>query len=162
MKKYLVIGLSVLILMTVLTSATMAQTAQRPSKFAITVGGNTDDGFEYFYWSVGGEMHLFLGENMMIAPEVMLVGYKFDFDYLVLYPGGTFNLLFGKPGNQFFAGGGLLLGLPIEPSGLDSELMIKLNGGILCKSYKITGYLMTPLDDFFGNFVIGAYFGFIL
>jgi len=157
------IVLTLLVVFSLLTSAVFAREHKyRQSQFMITVGGFTDDGFEWFYWTAGAEMNLFLGNNLMITPEAMFIGYEFDFDWFWLHAGGTANILFGKRGHQMFAGGGLVLAIPIEPSGADTDLMLKLNGGFLTKNMKLTAYIITPFDDIFGYMNFGVSVGFML
>lgn len=136
--------------------------ASQNQKFYINLGAMTDDSFDNFYWQVGAMLDLPIGNNLLLSPEAMLVGYKFDFDWFNLYPGATLNLLLGKSESQLFVGGGLLLFLPIQPSEGDTELQLKINGGFISDNSRLTVYIMTPFDDIFGYMMIGANFGFSL
>lgn len=136
--------------------------SSKDMKFYINLGAAADDAFDYFYWQVGGMMDFFFGDALMLSPEVMLIGYKFDFDVLALYPGATLNLLLGKGENQLFVGGGLLLGMDIEPGIADAELELKLNGGMVSDNMRLTVYIITPFDDIFGTMLFGANIGFAL
>jgi len=137
-------------------------TKTQDMKFYITLGAAADDAFDFFYWQGGALMDFYFGDNLVLSPEVMLIGYKFNFDVLTLYPGATLNLLLGKGENQLFVGGGLLLGLDIQPGIADSELELKINGGMISKNMRITVYIMTPLSDIFGSNLLGANIGFAL
>ncbi len=159
MKKLFVVSLCVVFIFTLLSVTALAK--KNEPRFGIKVGGFTDDGFNEFFWQAGAEMILPIGDNMMIVPEATLFGWKFDFDWFGLHAGGTLDFLFGKPGNQFFAGGGLILEIPIEPDYFDSELMVKFNGGILSKNVKFEGYISTYFDDFFGTLIFGATISFL-
>jgi hypothetical protein len=165
MKKHLLL-ISMLCLFAFLivpsASAQKSSSASKDMKFYINLGAAADDSFDYFYWQVGGMMDLFIGNNLVLSPEAMLIGYKFDFDVFNLYPGATLNLLLGKSESQLFVGGGLLLFVPIQPSGGDTELELKINGGFISDHNRLTVYIITPFDDIFGTLLIGANFGFSL
>jgi hypothetical protein len=131
-------------------------------KFYINLGVATDDSFNDFWWQGGAMMDFYFGENLVLSPEVMLIGYKFDFDYLSLYPGATLNLLLGKGPNKLFVGGGMLLFIDIQPGLFDSELELKLNGGMITDNLRLTVYIMTPFSDIFGANLLGVNIGFAL
>lgn len=144
------------------TASAQKSTKTQDMKFYINLGVAADDGFDYFYWEGGAMMDFFFGDNLVLSPEVMLIGYKFDFDVLALYPGATLNLLLGKGESKIFVGGGLLLALDIEPGFADAVLELKINGGIMTDNLRLTAYIMTPFDDIFGTMLLGANIGFCL
>lgn len=129
-------------------------------KFALEV----DDAFEFVWWSVGMDLDYHIDNTFMISPELTGQGYKFDFDWFMLYPGATFNVKFGKPGEQFFAGAGALLVIPIEPGDADTELLFKMNVGFMARPIKITLYLWTPFEYFFetNSVMYGLSLGYML
>jgi hypothetical protein len=131
-------------------------------KFYINLGVAADDSFDYFYWQGGAMMDFYFGENLILSPEVMLIGYKFKFDVLTLYPGATLNLLLGKGENKMFVGGGVLLGIDIQPGLADSELELKINGGMITNNMRLTVYILTPFSDIFGANLLGVNIGFAL
>jgi hypothetical protein len=137
-------------------------TKTQDMKFYINLGVAADDSFDYFYWQGGALMDFYFGDNLVLSPEVMFIGYKFDFDVLSLYPGATLNLLLGKGENKLFVGGGLLLDINIEPAGADPVLEFKINGGMISNNMRLTVYIMTPFDDIFGTMLLGANVGFAL
>lgn len=137
-------------------------TKTQDMKFYITLGAAADDAFDFFYWQGGALMDFYFGDNLVLSPEAMLIGYKFDFDLISLYPGATLNLLLGKGENKLFVGGGVLLFIPIQPSGGDTELELKINGGMISNNMRLTVYIMTPFSDIFTTMLLGANVGFAL
>ena len=133
------------------------------TKLYINAGAITDDNFGYFYWQVGTMLDVPLGGRLFVTPEVMLIGYKFDFKSLFLYPGATINLKFGKNNSTFFLGGGALLYFRLKPSGKGTELLPKIHVGYLYKNIKLTAYFYTfTKSDFFKFNYLGINVGIAL
>ena len=147
--------------------AQYAQTSQDTTKFYINLGAITDDALEYYWWQTGAMLDIPLGSNLLLTPEVMFIGYKFDFDELYLYPGATLNLKFGDKGNEFFVGAGCLLYWYLSNSNADNDLILKIHGGFIADNIKLTLYMYTfegfyEGSGFFDEVYFGANIGFAL
>jgi hypothetical protein len=59
-------------------------------------------------------------------------------------------------------GGGVLLGIDIQPGLADSELELKINGGMITNNMRLTVYILTPFSDIFGANLLGVNIGFAL
>jgi hypothetical protein len=155
--------LCMLVFIAVPNVSAQKSTETQDMKFYITLGAAADDGFNWFYWTGGALMDIYFGDNLVLSPEAMFRGYKFDFDYsLLFYPGATLNLLLGKSENKLFVGGGVFLFIPINPPGMDTGLELKINGGMISNNMRLTVYIMTPFSDIFGTNILGANIGFAL
>lgn len=135
--------------------------AENNMRFGLNFGVVTDDSFSFkpFMWTAGAELDFHLGDYLMLSPEITMVNHKFEFKQFVLYPGAVLNLTFG----QLFLGGGLVKGIYIGDgtSFVADKFSLKLNGGFIGDSYKLTAYLITEFDDLFKKgMVVGATLGF--
>jgi len=129
--------------------------------FRLNFGAMSNFDFDDYLWSAGVELDLHLGSNMMLSPEVDLIGYKFEFKDFFLTPGVVFNFKFSK----LFIGAGLIRPfLLTDASGLEEidTWLLKLNAGFLFGNLKLTVYALTSFEDFLtsSGTLIGAKFGF--
>ena len=127
--------------------------------FGINFGIMTDDTFAFdpLMWTVGAELNFQFGNFLMFSPEVMLVGYKFEFKQFILYPAAILNFT----ASNFFIGGGVAKGFLIGSGASGStDFALKLNAGVLSKSIKITAYALMGFDSLFKNMLLGATLGF--
>ena len=111
--------------------------------FYLNAGAIADDSFKTFWWQTGAMLDLSVGRNLLLTPEVMFIGYKFDFKELYLYPGATINVTFGDSVNTFFLGGGGLLYFRLKPKDGDRELLLTFHGGIIRNNIKVTAFFYT-------------------
>ena len=129
-------------------------------RFGINFGIMTDDSFSFdpIMWTAGAELDFQFGNYLMLSPEVMLVGYKFEFKQFILYPAAILNF---TPGN-FFIGGGITKGFFIgSGSSGSTDFALKLNAGMISNSIKLTAYLITPFNNLFkSGMAVGATLGF--
>jgi hypothetical protein len=131
--------------------------------FDINIGTMTDKqlSFDPIYWTAGGELDIPFGKILMLSPEVILVGYKFEFKEFLLFPAVILNVAF----SNFFVGGGVTKGFYIG-SGTSTEITdfaMKVNAGFMSEGLKITAYMITPFtDQAFKDFIVGATIGFRL
>jgi len=134
------------------------------SKFYINLGALANQDFDVFWWQTGVMLDLPLGSNLFLTPEAMLIGYKFAFDTVYLFPGATMNLKFGNKGNEFFVGAGLLIYFYLAPEvGGGDDLMLKIHGGFIGDNIKLTIYTYDYFDGgLFDYLYIGANVGFAL
>ena len=135
--------------------------ASNEMSFVLNIGTTTDNQFTFnpFWWTVGGELDLPFGNNLMFSPEVTLIGSGFKFKDFFFYPAAILNF---TPGD-FFVGGGLTKGFYIgnDTYYATSDFALKLNGGFQTRSLKITAYLITPFNSLFKNDMwVGASIGF--
>jgi hypothetical protein len=108
-------------------------------------------------WTVGAEFDFQIGDYIMFSPEVILVGYKFEFKEFFLYPAAILNFT----ASNFFIGGGITKGFYIGSGASGStDFALKLNAGFLTESFKLTAYLISAFDNMFKDMIIGASFGF--
>jgi hypothetical protein len=128
--------------------------------FGINFGIITDDTFSFdpIMWTAGAELDFQFGNFLMLSPEVMLVGYKFEFKVFTLYPAVILNF---TPGS-FFLGGGITKGFYFGSGTSGStDFALKLNAGFLSSSMKLTAYLITPFNNLFkSGMAVGATLGF--
>lgn len=128
--------------------------------FGINFGIMTDDDFKFkpLMWTAGAELDFQFGDYLMLSPEVMLVGNKFEFKEFILYPAAILNFTAGG----FFIGGGVTKAFYIGSGHPDpSDFLLKLNAGFLGKSMKLTAYAITPFDNLFKKgMAVGATLGF--
>jgi hypothetical protein len=145
-------------------NAQSGKTSSDVSKFYINLGALANQDFDVFWWQTGAMLDLPLGNNLFITPEVMLIGYKFAFDEVYLFPGATLNLKFGDKGNEFFLGAGLLVYFTLANElGGGDELMLKLHGGFIGDNIKLTIYTYDYFEGgLFDYLYIGANVGFAL
>ena len=129
-------------------------------RFGINFGIMTDDSFSFdpIMWTAGAELDFQFGNFLMFSPEVILVGYKFEFKEFILYPAAILNF---TPGN-FFVGGGITKGFLIGSGTSGStDFALKLNAGFQSTSIKLTAYLITGFDNLFkSGMAVGAMLGF--
>jgi len=130
----------------------------------INAGVMTDKdlSFSPIFWSLGAEIDIPLGKIMFLAPELLFVSYKFEFEHFLVFPGVLLNVQFGS----FFAGGGVTKAFFLS-GGTMTEIpdafFLKVNGGLISDNLKITVYLDTPFtSEAFKDFIVGATIGFRL
>lgn len=164
MKKQLILVVMVCIIAFLAVPGTAAEKSigKQDMKFYLNLGVLSNDTFDMFHWQGGMMMDFFLGENLVLSPEVMLTGYKFAFDYLYLYPGATLNLLLTKGENKLFVGGGVIMFVPIVPGDYDTKLELKINGGLMAGNIRLSVFFWTPFSDLFSLYTLGANIGFAL
>jgi len=158
MRKFILVFLC-LVLAAASVSSIYAETSASSdrSKFYINLGAITDTAVDTFWWQAGVMLDLPLGNNLFLTPEVMLSGWRFDFNEVSLYPGATINLKFGDKGNEFFAGAGLLIYLVLAPSDVDTNFALKIHGGYIGGNIKLTLYYTHLLKDI--GWFLPDYFG---
>jgi len=117
--------------------------------------------FDPFLWTNGFTLDAYLGPRLSISPELYMVLHNFDFGAFILAPGVLLNYQsFG-----FFLGGGItkwwMLGSKVEgaPS---TDLMCKLNFGLVGRDIRLTFFVITPFQNFFKDPWFGITFGFYL
>lgn len=127
--------------------------------FGMPTGVMTDDhlSFNPFMWTEGIEVDIQLGNYLMLSPELTLVMVKFDFKDFFLYPAVILNF---TPG-PFFIGGGVTKGfyLGSGPSAT-TDVLLKLNTGLMSKNIKLTVYLISDFNTLFKDMAVGASLGF--
>lgn len=136
-------------------------------RFFLNAGVIADDHIKNFHWQVGSTLDLPVGGQWVVAPELTLIGYKFDFKSLYLYPGATINYKLGDEEKHFFLGGGAMLYFRIKPkmvSGEGTELLPKIQIGYKYKNIKITAYLysFTTDNSFLKEMFLGLNLGVLL
>lgn len=164
MKKFLFSFLIVAFIFMISTTGIFAQyrssSPGHDMKFVIGTGVEVDDGFNEIFYAVGVELDIPLSDTLMLTPEFTLKYWEWSFDLVWLHPGATINYLFGRPsGVQIFLGGGLLHSIILEPSGGEGYLQFKANVGVITDEVKLTLYMYTPFDDFFGALQFGIWAG---
>ena len=127
--------------------------------FGLNFGVMTDESFSFdpIVWTAGVELDFHFGRYLMLSPELMLVGEGFEFDYFILYPAAILNFT----ASSFFVGGGVAKGFLIGSGASGStDFMLKLNAGLVAKSFKLTAYALMAFDSMFENMLLGATLGF--
>jgi hypothetical protein len=129
----------------------------------VNIGTITDKDLTFppTFWAVGGELDIPLGKLLMLSPEAILYGYKFEFHDFLLFPAVILNVTF----SNFFAGGGVTKGFYLAggTSTAITDFAMKVNAGLMSESLKITVYIITPFtDQAFKDFAVGASIGFRL
>jgi hypothetical protein len=129
--------------------------------FSINFGVMTDDTFSFdpILWTAGVTVDFHLTDLIAIAPEAMLVGYKFEFKEFLLYPGVMLNI---TP-EQFFVGIGLVKPIWITSGSgtiVSDEFALKLHAGYAGNGLKLTVFLLTDFNNLFSSNLVGASIGF--
>ncbi len=130
----------------------------------INVGTMTDKNVSLnpFFWTAGVELDIPIGKVLFFSPEALLMGYKFEFKQFLLFPGMIMNVAFGN----FFAGGGVTKGFYVSggsTTAIPDAFFLKVNGGLMSESLKITAYMITPFtNQAFNDFAVGLTIGFRL
>lgn len=154
MKKTLVILLGAAAL--VMIAAPRAE-ASGPFNFYIR-GGILYDNYSGTVLSglAGANLDLNFGA-LSLSPECDMILYGFSFNPIILLPGAILNANLGP----LYVGGGLSLPLIIgSGTTIEGDLLAKLNGGLKFSNLKAQVFLLTPLSDFFGFYILGATLGF--
>jgi hypothetical protein len=166
MRKLSLVFVCVLLIVTFVPkiNAATAKATSDEMKFYINVGAITNTAVDTFWWQTGVMLDLPLGNNLFLTPEVMLSGWKFDFNEVSLYPGATINLKFGEKSNEFFVGSGLLIYFVLAPSSVDTNFALKIHGGYISNNIKLTLFYTHLLKDigWFYSDYFGANIGFAL
>jgi hypothetical protein len=165
MRKFTLLFVCLLFLAVVVPAANAQQNRTSDvSKFYINFGALANDSFDTFWWQTGVMLDLPLGSNLFLSPEAMIIGYKFAWDEVYLFPGATLNMKFGDKGNEFFVGGGLLVYFLLAPDvGGGDDLMLKIQGGFIGDNIKLTIYTYDYFEGgLFDYLYIGANVGFAL
>ena len=152
MKKILLLSFGLL-----LVSGVFA--AGNEMSFRANFGIMTDDSFSFnpIMWTVGAELDFQLGDYLMFSPEVILVGFKFEFREFLLIPGAILNFTLGN----FFVGGGVNKSFYMGSGPSESsDFELKLNAGLITKSIKFTAYVISSFDTLFKNMGVGASLGY--
>jgi hypothetical protein len=129
----------------------------------INIGTITDKDLTFppTFWAAGAELDIPLGKVLMLSPEAILYGYKFEFKEFLLFPAVILNATF----SSFFAGGGVTKGFYLGSGTTTAitDFAMKVNAGLMSESLKITVYIITPFtDQAFKDFSIGVSLGFRL
>jgi hypothetical protein len=137
-------------------------TATQDMKFYLNLGVTSNNVFDMFHWQIGGLVDINLSDNLLLSPELMLMGYEFAFDYLYLYPGATVNLLLGKSEVKPFVGTGVVMFIPIVPGDYDIKFDLKFQGGLMTGNLRFLIFMWTPFTDLFDLYTFGAQLGIAL
>ncbi|MBN2399378.1 MAG: hypothetical protein JXI33_03455 [Candidatus Aminicenantes bacterium] len=130
----------------------------------INVGAITDQNLTFppDLWSAGAELDIPLGKVLMLSPEAIFYGYKFEFKDFLFCPAVILNVTF----SNFFAGGGVTKFFYLGSgtfTPLSDDFFMKVNAGLMSESLKITLYVITPFSDqAFKDFAVGLTLGFRL
>jgi len=138
-----------------------AQDLSAQTDLSWNIGVITDKSFKFdpFLWTNGLVLDIYMGPRFSLSPEVFMVLHNFDFGAFILAPA----VLLNYQGFGFFIGGGVtkwwMLGSKVEgaPS---SDVMCKLNIGLVGADIKFTFFAVTPFQNFFKDTWFGATFGF--
>lgn len=129
------------------------------ANFYLNFGIMTDDSFKFdpFYWYMGGNLDIHLGEYLMLSPEANLITYNFNFETFLLEPALLLNV---KLGTMFVGGGIAKLFILGGEETFGSDLFLKLNVGFSDGSgVRLKLFANMLFDNLFKNMLIGAQIG---
>lgn len=156
MKKILLTAFVVLALTLVSARELSAQT-----DLSWNAGVITDKSFKFdpFLWTNGFVVDIYLGPRFSLSPEVFMVLHNFDFGAFILAPAvllnfQTYGFFFGGGVTKWWALGSEVQGAPA------TDVMCKLNVGLIGADIKLTLFAVTPFQNFFRDTWFGATFGF--
>jgi len=137
-----------------------ARDVSSQTNLAWNIGAITDKSFKFdpFLWTNGFTLDLYLSPRLSLSPEIFMVLHNFEFGAFILAPAVLLNI----QTESFFLGGGVTKwwALGTEVSGApSSDVMCKLNFGLVGHDVKLTVFAVTPFQDFFRDTWLGATFG---
>jgi hypothetical protein len=136
-----------------------AQAQDKKQDVNINIGGLTNQSFTGPIFTLGAGADVHLGEHIMISPEFQIWSSELRLDVLQLNLGATLNFRM----KFFFIGGGL--NIPVLMTGTRTDVFgiiaTKINVGLKINRIKFTIYLLSPLEDFFDYFQVGANIGIV-
>jgi hypothetical protein len=96
------------------------------------------------WWTTGVNMD-FKGKTIMLSPEVMVYGWRFDFDTFSAAPAAIVNVKF----KSFFIGGGIgyIFHIGSSPILFEKGTMFKLNAGYKGRRFKVTVFALAVSSE---------------
>ena len=106
-------------------------------------------------WTGGINMDFHLGDSLMLSPEVMVYGYRFHFDNLLIAP----SLILNAKYQSLFFGAGVtkMFLVSIDDDDFSSIFLLKFNMGANVGKIRLTAFATT--DFSFSALLFGATIG---
>jgi len=157
MKKFALIAATCLVLAFVSAQDLSAQAVD--ISWNIGVITSKDFKFDPFLWMEGLTYDFYLTRRLSLSPEIFTTVHNLDFRNTILSPA----ILLNYQGSGFFFGGGATkwwyLGSTVEGA-LPTDVLCKLNVGLVVRGLKLTVFVVTPFNAFFNTMWVGATLGY--